>query len=82
MVLQAVVGDEQLLPSLPDTPLTYRVLLAKAFRPRVRNRATVNRLMHIGFCLFIIIFLLFVSLKTTIWRKMTQPLNWFELEVG
>jgi hypothetical protein len=39
MVLQAVVGDRQLWLSLPLSPLTYHVVLAKAVGARDRNSA-------------------------------------------
>src|ERR1700674_1608561 len=39
MVLQAVVGDRQLLLSLPSAPLTYHVVLATAVGATARNRA-------------------------------------------
>ena len=37
IVLQAVVGDLQLLPSLSLTPFTYLVVLADAFAQRLGN---------------------------------------------
>src|SRR5215469_165440 len=40
MVLQAVVGDLQLLLSLPVVPLTYQVVLAKAAGVITTNKAT------------------------------------------
>jgi hypothetical protein len=45
MVLQAVVGDVQALPSLPLTPLTYHVLLARAVDVRAKNTARSGRLL-------------------------------------
>jgi hypothetical protein len=40
MVLQAVVGERQLLLSLPATPLTYHVVLATALAAQTRNITT------------------------------------------
>jgi hypothetical protein len=44
--LQAVVGDKQLLLSLPLTPLTYHVVLAKTVGARDRNKARSGRLIN------------------------------------
>src|SRR5215472_4715914 len=44
MVLQALVGDLQLWLSLPFTPFTYHMVLARAIGPRVKNEATSSTL--------------------------------------
>src|ERR1017187_8423815 len=54
IVLQAVVADMQLLLSLPFTPSTYHVVLARAVGTRARNKASSERLRNAS--LFFMIF--------------------------
>ena len=53
IVLQGVVGDVQLLLSLPLTPFTYHVVLARAFEPSV----------HSAICSKVVISLCFIILS-------------------
>ena len=50
MVLQAVVGDLQLLLLLPLTPLTYHVVLAKAVGATVKNSADTSKALNMSLC--------------------------------
>ena len=49
MVLQAVRDDLQWLLSLPCSPSTYHVVLAKAFSVTVTNKSTSSRLLNVAF---------------------------------
>ena len=42
MVLQAVVADKQLSLSLPVTPFTYQIVLARAVEVRANDKATIS----------------------------------------
>ena len=53
MVLQAVWGDVHLLLSLPLTPLTYHVLLARAVGGRAKNSAITSRLVWMRLMTFL-----------------------------
>src|SRR5262252_5065740 len=57
MVLQAVVGDLQLLPSLPLTPLTYHVVLAKAGGARAENSAKSSKVLIVSWCFMVFLLL-------------------------
>ena len=52
MVSQAVVGDMQLLLSLPLTPFTYHVVLARAVGTRARNGAITNAVSNLLLMIF------------------------------
>jgi hypothetical protein len=53
IVLQGVVGDVQLLLSLPLTPFTYHVVLAQALEARARNIAANRKLVSsLSFMIF------------------------------
>src|SRR5262252_2667086 len=64
MVLQAVRSDMQLLPSLPLTPLTYHVVLAKAAGARAENSAKSSKVLIVRVCF--IIFLLLAAGKNVV----------------
>src|SRR6516164_5604246 len=49
IVLQAVAGDKQLLLSLPFTPSTYHVVIARAVGADAKASAR-KRLLKAGFC--------------------------------
>src|SRR5215469_4399774 len=48
IVLHAVDGDRQLLPSFPLTPFTYHVVLAKAFEARSKNSAKTGNVLIVS----------------------------------
>src|SRR5215472_17212586 len=52
MVLQAVVGDLQLLLSFPLTPFTYHVVVAMAVEVRARTPTTSKQLVCLRFTIF------------------------------
>src|SRR6516162_1039200 len=54
IVLHAVSAAKQLLVSLPSTPSTYQVLLAKVDGARVRNNEVSRRLVRIRFMTFLL----------------------------
>jgi hypothetical protein len=59
IVLQAVVSDLQGLLSLPLTPLTYHVVLAKATGARAENSANTSKALNVSLS-----FIIFLPLGT------------------
>jgi hypothetical protein len=66
MVLQGVVGDLQLLLSLPLTPFTYHVVPARIVGGRVNNSAKTSKVLivNLWFMIFLLLGLAIIQLAT------------------